>query len=142
MAWWLWIVIALGLAALEAVTPGGFVTLFFAVGAFVVGLLALAGGLASLLWQGLWFSAISVAALLLFRRRLLEGLDNGRRPAIDSLVGEAAVLMEDLPGDGIAKAELRGTSWSVRSANHRPLVKGQRCRVESVDGLTLWIRSE
>lgn len=142
MAWWLWIVVALALAALEAVTPGGFVTMFFAVGALIVGLLAWAGLLVSLPAQGLLFSVVSVVSLLLFRGRLMAQLRTAAPREVDSLVGETAVLMEDLAGDGIARAELRGSSWSVRSATRQPLAKGQRCRVQNVDGLTLWVSGD
>jgi membrane protein implicated in regulation of membrane protease activity len=61
---------------------------------------------------------------------------------VDSLVGETAVLTEDLPTGGVGKAELRGTSWSVRSRAPEGLRRGQRTRVEQVDGLTLWVRVE
>ncbi len=47
MAWWLWILIGLGLLVLETATPGGFFAFFFGVGAVLVGMaVALgAGGL-------------------------------------------------------------------------------------------------
>jgi membrane protein implicated in regulation of membrane protease activity len=41
----------------------------------------------------------------------------------------------------VGKVELRGSSWSARSAR-AALARGQRCRVERVDGLTLWVRPE
>jgi membrane protein implicated in regulation of membrane protease activity len=61
---------------------------------------------------------------------------------IDSLVGEEVVLLGDLPAGGEGKAELRGVPWSARTASGAALRAGQRCRVERIDGLTLWVRAE
>jgi hypothetical protein len=65
-----------------------------------------------------------------------------RSKAVDTLVGEGAVVLEEVSPGGVGKAELRGTSWSARSHSSVPLTKGQRCAVERVEGLTLWIRPE
>ena len=51
-------------------------------------------------------------------------------------------LLGDLPAGGEVKAELRGVPWSARAASGASLRAGQRCRVERVDGLTLWVRAE
>ena len=53
-----------------------------------------------------------------------------------------ATLLEDLPPGAVGKAELRGSGWTVRSVEPKTLAKGARCRVERVEGLTLWIRPE
>jgi membrane protein implicated in regulation of membrane protease activity len=42
----------------------------------------------------------------------------------------------------VGKAELRGTPWEARSATGGALAKGQRCRVERVEGLMLLLRPE
>ncbi len=141
MEWWLWVIFGLGLLVVEMVTPGGLFALFFGVGALVVG--ALTGlGVSGPAWlQWLVFAAISLAALALLRRRVRAGLF-GHVPRVDSLIGETAVPLEDLPPHATGKAELRGSSWSARNAGDAPLARGQRCRVERVEGLTLWIRPE
>jgi membrane protein implicated in regulation of membrane protease activity len=64
------------------------------------------------------------------------------RPAVDTLVGETAIVSEDIAAGAVGKAELRGTSWTVRSRAMEALRRGQRCRVEQVDGLTLWVKAE
>jgi len=144
MAWWLWLLLGLALLGIEMLTPGGFFTIFFGVAALVVGVLA-RFGLAGPAWmQWIWFSGLSVASLLLFRKPLLEwmGQRDVKRPEVDSLVGETAVVLEPIPASGVGKAELRGTSWSARSVDGAALPAGRRCRVERVDGLTLWINAD
>jgi membrane protein implicated in regulation of membrane protease activity len=142
MEWWIWIVLGLGLLLGELVTPGGFYILFFGIGALVVG--ALAGfDVAGPVWfQIVLFPILSVITLWLFRERLLQATQKESSYNIDSMVGETAVMMEAIPGNGIGKAELRGTSWNVRNIGEKPLARGERCRVERIEGLTIFVRSE
>lgn len=144
MAWWVWVLAGLVLLGLELATPGGFFIAFFGVSALVIGALVGAGVIGPVWLQWLLFSVLSVVSLLLFRKPLLEWMKRREpvRPAVDSLVGQEAILTEELPAGGVGKAELRGTSWSVRSRDGATLARGRRCRVEQVDGLTLWVRPE
>lgn len=144
MPWWIWVIVGFVLLAFELLTPGGFFVLFFGVGALAVG--ALAGfDAAGPPWvQGVLFTAVSVLSLALFRGKLLARMDQGRRQGapIDQIVGQVAILIEDLPPGGVGKAELRGSAWSCRTGAGLALRGGQRCIVERVDGLMLWLRPE
>jgi membrane protein implicated in regulation of membrane protease activity len=143
VSWWIWILLGLALLGGELATPGGFYVLFFGVGALLVGGLAALGVLGASSTQWLLFPVLSVGALLLFRRRLLAAFESPvRRDAIDALRGEVATPGEDIAPGAVGKAELRGTSWTVRNADSRPLRAGERCRVERAEGLTLLIRGE
>ncbi|MBU6434571.1 MAG: NfeD family protein, partial [Nitrospirae bacterium] len=62
--------------------------------------------------------------------------------AVDSMGGETAIPLEDLAPGGTGKAELRGTTWTAHNAGPALLKKSQRCKVERVEGLTLWITAE
>ncbi len=143
MYWWLWLVLGLVLVGMEVLTPGGFYVLFFGIGALVVGALAGIGWAGPIWLQWFLFSTISLLSLLWFRPYLIRATRSKERPdPMDTLEGEIALLTDDLPPDAVGKAELRGTTWTVRNAGQQPLARGQRCRVVRVDGLTLWIRSE
>ncbi len=143
LLWWHWIVLGLLLSAVELVTPGGFYLIFFGVSAIIVGVLS-----AVLLEMPAWsewllFSVLSVVSVLFFRNPLLArlGFLSSQEP-VDSLVGEIAVPVDDIAPDAVGRAELRGTSWAVRNASQTTLARGQRCLVDRVDGLLLWIRAE
>jgi inner membrane protein len=139
MEWWVWLLLGLVLFLGEVVTPGGFYMIFFGVGALVVGVLA-GFDLAGPLWfQWILFSVVSIVALWLFRERLVEMTRPQNQKEVDSLVGETAVVLEEIPPGAIGKAELRGTPWSARNIGGRPLVKGERSKVERVEGLMLWV---
>jgi membrane protein implicated in regulation of membrane protease activity len=144
MLWWFWIALGLILAVLELVVPTSFFLLFFGVGGIVVGLLSMAG-LAGPSWvQWLLFAGISVVSVLLFRGPLLRRLhrDDWMRRPIDALTEDIATTLEDIAPGSIGRVELRGTAWSARNAGAGVLTKGQRCAVQRVDGLTLYIVPE
>jgi membrane protein implicated in regulation of membrane protease activity len=144
MAWWLWILLGIALLAAEIMTPGGFFVLFFGVAALLVGALASTGLGESTVLQWLLFSILSVVSLLLFRRPLLERFNaqGARLPEIDTLGGEVATAAEDLAPGTIGKAELRGTTWTVKNVGEQALRAGQRGRVVGKEGLTLFVRGE
>jgi len=113
------------------------------VGALLVAPLALLGLPEAAQWVA--FSALSLIGLATLRGPLLRRL--GQKPApsaeiASELKGEQATLLTDLAAGDEGKAELRGTPWTVRAASGIPLRKGQRCLVERVEGLTLWVRAE
>ena len=139
MIWWLWVLAGIALLAFEVATPGGFFALFFGVGALLVAPLAALGFSETVQWFA--FSVLSLVGLVSLRGPLLRRLSRQPERAAE-LVGEQALLLTDLPAGGEGKAELRGTPWTARAASGIPLKAGQRCLVERVDGLTLWLRAE
>jgi len=144
MTWWLWAFLGLFLLGSEIVTPGGFYMLFFGIGALVVGALVGLGLIQSEWVSWLLFSVFSVASLVILRpplRRLMTA-DRGNVSSVDTMGGETAIVLDDLPPGATGKAECRGSTWNAHNAGDKPLLKGQRSRVERVDGITLWIKPE
>jgi inner membrane protein len=144
MIWWYWLLLGLVLLAVEMTTPGGFYIFFFGLAALIVGALAGLEWLNTAWLQWLLFSILSLISLFLFRNSLLAWR-KAREPVgqdVDSMVGETAVVIDELPAGAVGKVELRGTTWNARNAGQTVLTKGHRARVERVDGLTLWIKPE
>jgi membrane protein implicated in regulation of membrane protease activity len=124
-------------------TPGGLYLFFLGLSALGVGALVALSDHIPLWGQWLLFSVLSIVAALFFRRPLLEWIRHfSHTKAVDSLVGETATALEDIPVGGIGKAELRGAAWSARNVGDAPLTRAQRCQVERLDGLTLYVRQE
>jgi hypothetical protein len=144
MIWWYWMLLGLVLLGIEMVTPGGFYILFFGLAALIVGSLAGLGFAQAEWFQWLLFSGLAILSLLVFRGPLLGWLKKQEKdlPAVDTLAGESAIPLEDLAASGTGKAELRGTTWTAHNAGLSPLMKGQRCKVERVEELTIWISAE
>jgi inner membrane protein len=144
MLWWYWITLGLILAMLELASPLSFFLVFFGAGSIVVGCLTLAD-LAGPPWvQWMLFSVVSVLSVALFRGPLLRRVhrDDWMRRPVDALTDEMATTLEEIAPGSIGRVELRGTAWSARNAGGAVLTKGQRCAVQRVDGLTLYIVPE
>ncbi len=141
MDWWIWVTVGFVLLAVEVVTPGGFYAVFFGLSALAVGLLAGLGAAGPLWLQGILFGTLAVGALALFRPVLTKHLRSAADTVtVDDLVGSVARVREPVPADGSGKVELRGSVWTARNAGTEGILADCECRVERVDGLTLWVR--
>ena len=143
IAWWHWLALGLILIALELAASGGFYIIFFGVSAIVIAILNLAG-LGGPFWvQLVLFSILAVGSLLVFRNPLLRWLKLDRPGVdVDSIVGGLAVPLEDIAPGAVGRAELRGTVWSARNRGTRPVSRGERCRVVTIDQLMILIEPE
>jgi membrane protein implicated in regulation of membrane protease activity len=144
MPWWGWIVVGAVLLGAEIVVPTDFYLVFLGLSALAVGLVGAAGLEAPAWVQWALFGVLSVVSLVFFRQQVRARFtERGRDPRVDdTLVGEVAILAETLPPGATGRAELRGTTWSVRNAGPAPLAAGSRARVERVEGLLLHLRAE
>jgi membrane protein implicated in regulation of membrane protease activity len=143
MAWWHWLVLGLILVALEMAASGGFYVIFFGIAALAIGGLHLVDMAGPAWFQFLLFSALSIGSLLFFRSPLLHWLQLDR-PAtdVDSLIGETALPLDDIPPGGVGRAELRGTVWTARNSSAAPIVRSQRCTVVRVERLMIYLEPE
>ena len=141
--WWHWLVIGLILVALEMAASGGFYVIFFGIAALAI------AGLHVLDWAGpVWvqlvlFSTLSIVSLLFFRGPLLKWMElDGPGKDVDSLVGDIALPLEDIPAGAVGRAELRGTVWSARNQDSMAIARGERCKVVGVDRLMIFLKPE
>ncbi len=141
MNWWMWAVLGFALFGCEMLTPGGFYFAFFGVGALVTAAIAWLGLTPASWIEWLLFTIVSVVCLVPLRGRLVRWASAGEPRRVDSIVGEEAVVLDDLDPGGVGKGELRGTTWTIRSTGVRTLRRGERARVARVDGLTLWLEA-
>ena len=130
------------LLLVELMTPGGFVVMFFGLGALTVGLMARLDVAGPAWVQWLLFAALSLGYLLLFRGRLQRHMPSSDRGEMDSLVGTLAITQERLLPGAVGRVEARGSAWTARNTTSTPIEPGQRCRVLRVDGLMLSIQPE
>jgi hypothetical protein len=144
MAWWMWAIAGLLLFGTELLIPLDFFMIFLGVAALGVSGTTALGVVTTTSGQLLLFSILAVVTTVGLRTPLVARLRRAQDTGvgIETLIGEVAILSGALtPGD-IGKAELRGTTWSVRSDHGETLPVGRRCRVERVEGLVLWVRPD
>ena len=142
LVWWAWLILGGVLMAAELLVPTGFFLFFFGVGAALTGCLEALGLLRSFPSQGLAFIVISFASIVLLRKPLLAKFHFRNKPhfSVDSLIGQTAIALEAIAPESIGKVELRGAAWSARNTGSEPIAANARCRVEQVEGLTLYVK--
>jgi len=138
----MWLAAGLVLVVAELATPGGFVIIFFGIGALAVGVLSLSGLVTNVPLQFLLFSVLSVASLAILRGRLQSRIQTPPSSNVDSLVGVVAMVQERMAPRAIGRVEVRGSMWAARNTSDITLDPGQRARVAAVDGLTLAVIPE
>jgi membrane protein implicated in regulation of membrane protease activity len=100
MAWWVWVLVGLGLLGVEVLTPGGFFVLFFGLGALAVGVLVGLGAGGPAWLQLLLFSLLSTVTLVLFGRRMMEWMQYVARFGELAKAGNTLVLPANLTDVG------------------------------------------
>jgi hypothetical protein len=140
MSWWIWVLIGVALLAVEFASTSMHIGLF-AVGAFVVA--ALVGfGVDMPLWaELLTFTVVSLLGFFFVRPVLVRKLRLHSTKIVDSLVGEQALTLDEIPVAGLGKAEMRGSTWNARNVGETVLMRGQRCTVAGVEGLVIHVRA-
>ena len=140
MSWWIWVLIGFALLAIEFASTTLHVA-FFGLGGLFVALLVGLGWHGPLWAQVLVYTGISLLALLFLRPPIMRRLKLNESKEVDTLVGEQAIAIDDIAVQNVGKAEMRGSTWTAVNVGMSPLTKGQRCTVESVDGLKIRVRA-
>lgn len=138
-AWQLWIIAALIAGGLE-IKLSGFVMLWFAVGGLVAALVAALG--LGLNLQLAAFTAVSLALFAgsrtIFKRFFMRGAADVKT-GVEAMMGQEAVVTEQLGEPHGGTVRINGELWSARSLGG-PVGAGELVVVERVEGLKLWVR--
>ena len=123
----------------EAVTAG-LVCIWFVAGALVALIAAFLG--ATLAIQIVLFLAVSAAALALTRPVLRKITNANATPTnADRVLGEVAKVTETIDNENSAGAVyVDGKTWSARSADGTVIPAGERVRIESMEGVKLFVK--
>src|SRR2546429_6746188 len=144
--WILWCLLGAILIVAEVFTSG-FVLLWFGIGALAA---ALAGivGINNLGIQFLIFAAVSIGLTAASRTIFVnyfsrEKTGHSLRTGVDSLPGKIGTVVSSSRGamqEGAVK--VFGSTWTAYpAAGELPLEAGERVRVESIEGSSIYVRS-
>ncbi|HKE44428.1 MAG TPA: NfeD family protein [Steroidobacteraceae bacterium] len=142
MPWWGWLVLGFGLLGAEMfVIDAQFYLVFFGVAAAIVGLVGFAGVVMPEWAQWLLFSALAVVSMLAFRRRVYE-LVRGSTGHVQQRVssGDRVIVPQRLDPGQTCRVDYRGTSWTARNVDVRPIEAGTEAFISHIDDLTLHVR--
>ena len=123
----------------EAATAG-LVSIWFVAGALVALVAAFVD--ASLFIQIILFLVVSAAALALTRPMLRKITNANAVPTnADRVLGEIAKVTETIDNENYAGAVyIDGKTWSARSADDTRIPAGTRVRIESLEGVKLFVK--
>ena len=142
MPWWGWLIIGFGLMAAELLgIEAAYYLIFVGVAAILTGLAGLAGLELPIWGQWLLFSALAVASMVLFRRKLYDRFRGGLPAFGNSLIGAVVSPGEDVPPGGRCRVRLRGSTWSAENIGATPIESGQQARVVATDGTLLKVEA-
>lgn len=145
LLWILWCVLGAILIVAEIFTSG-FVLLWFGIGALAAGFVGLVG-INSLVVQFLIFAFVSIGLTAASRTifvNYFSGQESGNqlRTGVDALPGKIGTVVSSSRGamnEGAVK--VFGSTWTAYPAlGESPLEAGERVRVESVEGASIYVR--
>ncbi|MBN2565050.1 MAG: NfeD family protein [Candidatus Eisenbacteria bacterium] len=138
--WWLWMGLAAVFVIGELFTQGFFL-LWFGVGAFLSGILALLG--VSPAWQWAVFVVVS-GALFMVSRRFAERFSAKQPPGIgaDRLIGKRGVVLENIDNElNTGKVRIDREQWRADSELDDNIPSGRRIEVVRLEGTHVVVRA-
>jgi membrane protein implicated in regulation of membrane protease activity len=142
MQWWTWFVLGALLLGIELFAiDAQFFLIFIGAAAIVVGLIGMLGINLPVGLQWVLFAVLSIAAVATMRKQIYAKLRNRPAASVDTDVNQRVRIPEELAPGKSTRVEYRGTGWTVLNVGKHSIPAGQEVRIESVDGLTLHVRS-
>ena len=145
LIWILWCVLGLALIVAEVFTSG-FVLLWFGIGALAAAFAGLVG-IDSLAVQFVIFAVVSMGLTIASRTIFVNYFSRERtgdslRSGADALPGKIGTVVSSSRGalnEGAVK--VFGSTWTAYPAEgEAPLEAGERVRVESIEGASIYVR--
>ncbi|MCR4710587.1 MAG: NfeD family protein [Clostridiales bacterium] len=136
---WIWLIIAIIFIIIEAITVG-LTTIWFAAGA-LVGLL-LAFFKVPVMAQIIIFLIVSLVLLGTTRKVFVNKLKTGsQKTNVDALVGEEAVVLEDITPFNTGLVKVKGQNWTAVAYDKDATIKaGETVKIKAIEGVKLIVK--
>ena len=133
---WIWLAAAIIFIIIEAVTVG-LTTIWFAAGALVALILALIKVGVGV--QVAVFLILSLVLLATTRKIFVNKLKTGsEKTNVDALVGEEAVVLEDITPFNTGLVKVKGQNWTAIAADKdASILKGSTAKIKAIEGVKL-----
>ncbi len=143
MTWWGWMILGAVLLGAELFAiDAQFYMVFLGVSAALVGLAGMLGVSMPEWAQWTAFATLSLISFFTFRKGLYAKIRGGAMGFRDTISGDTINIEDELAAGGEARAEYRGTKWTVRNTGDAAIAAGSRATVVKVDGITLHVQAE
>lgn len=133
---WIWLAAAIIFIIIEAVTVG-LTTIWFAAGALVALILALIK--VGIGVQVAVFLILSLVLLATTRKIFVNKLKTGsEKTNVDALVGEEAVVLENITPFNTGLVKVKGQNWTAIAADKdASILKGSTVKIKAIEGVKL-----
>ena len=135
-----WLIIAVILGVIEAITVS-LISVWFAAGALAAIIPAYFG--APLWGQILVFLAVSAVAFAFTKRFFKDIVKVEKNPTnSDSLIGTDGIVTAEINNlEGKGKVYISGLTWSAKSSDGNDIPEGTVVKVEKIEGVTLFVKT-
>ena len=133
---WIWLAAAIIFIIIEAVTVG-LTTIWFAAGALVALILSLIKVGVGV--QVAVFLILSLVLLATTRKIFVNKLKTGsEKTNVDALVGEEAVVLENITPFNTGLVKVKGQNWTAIAADKdASILKGSTVKIKAIEGVKL-----
>ncbi|MFZ5432309.1 MAG: NfeD family protein [Calditrichota bacterium] len=139
-----WFILGVILLVVELAAPG-ILAIFFTAGAWTTAILLWIGIIKGTTWPLVIFLVVSLASLLLLRRRVKAVVktkldtEADTDEMLDDFIGKTAPVVEAINGrEQTGKVEIRGARWEAKAA--QPIPAGTTVIIQDRDNLTLVVK--
>ena len=135
-----WLIIAVILGVIEAITVS-LISVWFAAGALAAIIPAYFG--VPLWGQILVFLAVSAVAFAFTKRFFKDIVKVEKNPTnSDSLIGTDGIVTAEINNlEGKGKVYISGLTWSAKSSDGNDIPEGTVVKVEKIEGVTLFVKT-
>ena len=139
MGAYIWFILMVGFLIAEAACPFHLVSIWFAVGAMVAGIVAVLDGAVWLQITLFFVVSCGLLALLLpFVKKLI--LPKRQATNIDSIIGSQGYVTETIDNlHATGHVKLGGMEWTARSASGETIPVDTLIRVEKIEGVKVYV---
>lgn len=138
---WFWIIIALVALAVEVITVGTLVSIWFSIGALSAYIMAQLNFNFEI--QLLVFLAVSVLAFLTIRPIAKRYLSTKQQPTnADRYIGQHVSVTEAISSEKWGAVSIQGVRWSVREVNNKAVEVGESVEIIALEGAKLLVQKD
>jgi len=139
MDYWIWLVLGIGLMALELFVPTGFYLFILGLAGVLVGLVVATGLMTSFNVQAVAFSVVAIGIWFGLGEKLRRLFF--KKPAQPGqLVGKVVKVASAIPAGQVGSGDLWGTQWRLENVDSVELQAGAKAVVVAAEGVTLKVK--
>lgn len=137
--WAIWVIAAIIFAIIEIYTPSFFI-IWFSVGSLFAALTSVFTN--NIPIQLAVFLVVSVI-LVLSTKKITDKFitkKNSYKTNSDAYIGKVGIVTEKINSiEAKGRVKIQGESWKAATSNEETIEKGEKVKVEKIDGVTLYV---